>query len=196
MFYHARSSGKVRRTKILDSGVKMALRKAVVDGNKTLWSRECSRLWKPTLYKPVRHFSRARTVLYGSNFSSRTNLFRGSARIVASGLVIHRTMFIQTQDTPNPNSLKFIPGVTVLESGTMNYPHAMSAHNSLLARNLFRIEGVKSVFFATDFITITKLDDEVDWQVVKPQVYATIMDFFSTGLPVVTDEQPAPDTGV
>jgi len=105
-------------------------------------------------------------------------------------------MFIQTQDTPNPNSLKFIPGVPVLESGTMNYSHAMSAHNSLLARNLFRIEGVKSVFFATDFITITKIDEEVDWQVVKPQVYATIMDFFSTGLPVVTDEQPATDTGV
>ena len=111
-------------------------------------------------------------------------------------MFLSRTMFIQTQDTPNPNSLKFIPGVQVLESGTMNYSHAMSAHNSLLARNLFRIEGVKSVFFATDFITITKMDEEVDWQVVKPQVYATIMDFFSTGLPVVTDEQPASDTGV
>jgi len=71
----------------------------------------------------------------------------------------------------------------------------MAAHNSPLAKSLFRIEGVKGVFFGSDFITITKADDEMDWQVVKPQVYAAIMDFFATGLPVLTDEQPSVDTG-
>ena len=65
-----------------------------------------------------------------------------------------------------------------------------------LYRSLFRIDGVKSVFYGADFITITKVDDDtVDWAVLKPEIYATIMDFFAAGLPILTDEQPAPDTG-
>lgn len=71
-------------------------------------------------------------------------------------------MFIQVQDTPNPNSLKFIPGVKVLESGTLDYPNPMSARGSPLARQLFRIDGVKGVFFATDFITVTKVRDLIN----------------------------------
>ena len=63
-------------------------------------------------------------------------------------------------------------------------------------RSLFRIEGVKSVFYGGDFITVTKVDDdEVDWAVLKPEIYATIMDFFTAGLPILTDEAPAADTG-
>ena len=68
-----------------------------------------------------------------------------------------RTLFVQVQQTPNPNSLKFIPGVTVLESGTMDFPSPTSARGSPLARQLFRIDGVKGVFFGHDFITITKV---------------------------------------
>ncbi|XP_041362557.1 NFU1 iron-sulfur cluster scaffold homolog, mitochondrial-like [Gigantopelta aegis] len=105
-----------------------------------------------------------------------------------------RSMFIQTQDTPNPNSLKFIPGVPVLEAGTFDFPNAQSAYCSPLARQLFKIEGIKGVFFGTDFITITKLDDDVDWAIIKPDIYATIMDFFASGLPILTDEQPSSDT--
>ncbi|EGW06922.1 NFU1 iron-sulfur cluster scaffold-like, mitochondrial [Cricetulus griseus] len=67
-----------------------------------------------------------------------------------------RFMFIQTQDTPNPNSLKFIPGKPVLETRTMDFPTPAAAFRSPLARQLFRIEGVKSVFFGPDFITVTK----------------------------------------
>ncbi|XP_045835834.1 NFU1 iron-sulfur cluster scaffold homolog, mitochondrial isoform X2 [Meles meles] len=67
-----------------------------------------------------------------------------------------RHMFIQTQDTPNPNSLKFIPGKPVLETRTMDFPTPAAAFRSPLARQLFRIEGVKSVFFGPDFITVTK----------------------------------------
>ena len=67
-------------------------------------------------------------------------------------------MFIQTQDTPNPNSLKFIPGVPVLENkGTMDFPSPISARGSLLAKQLFRIEGVRGVFFGPDFITVSKV---------------------------------------
>ncbi|XP_045214882.2 NFU1 iron-sulfur cluster scaffold homolog, mitochondrial-like isoform X2 [Mercenaria mercenaria] len=106
-----------------------------------------------------------------------------------------RNMFIQTQDTPNPNCLKFIPGVTVLESGTKDFPNGQSAYCSPLAKQLFRIQGVKAVFFGQDFITITKVDDDMDWSVIKPDVFGTVMDFFATGLPVLNeDAEPSPDT--
>ncbi|XP_074930585.1 NFU1 iron-sulfur cluster scaffold homolog, mitochondrial isoform X2 [Phalacrocorax aristotelis] len=105
-----------------------------------------------------------------------------------------RSMFIQTQDTPNPNSLKFIPGKEVLESRTMEFSTPAAAFCSPLARQLFKIEGVKSVFFGPDFITITKESEDLDWNLLKPDIYATIMDFFASGLPVVTDEAPRTDT--
>lgn len=106
-----------------------------------------------------------------------------------------RTMFIQTQDTPNPNSLKFLPGVKVLEEGqTKDFPNATEAYCSQLAKMLFRIEGVKSVFFGPDFITVTKLDEDVEWQLLKPEIFAVIMDFFASGMPILSENQPAADT--
>ncbi|XP_051759966.1 NFU1 iron-sulfur cluster scaffold homolog, mitochondrial [Ctenopharyngodon idella] len=106
-----------------------------------------------------------------------------------------RNMFIQTQDTPNPNSLKFLPGRVVMESGTMDFAGPREAYCSPLARQLFRIDGVKSVFFGPDFITITKADGETEWKVIKPDVFATIMDFFTSGLPVVNEaDAPHADT--
>ena len=107
-----------------------------------------------------------------------------------------RSMFIQTQDTPNPNSLKFIPGIEVLGTGqTKDFPNATDAFCSPLAKMLFRIEGVKSVFFGPDFITVTKFDEDMDWPVLKPEIFATIMDFFSSGLPIMSEAQPSSDTG-
>ncbi|CAH2266460.1 jg23607 [Pararge aegeria aegeria] len=108
-----------------------------------------------------------------------------------------RTMFIQTQETPNPNSLKFLPGTQVLEPGqTMDFPNIGAAHCSPLAKMLFRIEGVKGVFFGSDFVTVTKQDDDVEWKLLKPDIFATIMDFFASGLPVVTDAKPSGDTQI
>lgn len=72
-------------------------------------------------------------------------------------LFLGRSLFIQTQETPNPNSLKFLPGVTVLESGTFDIPNRKAASKSPLARQLFQIEGVTSVFFGPDFITVSKV---------------------------------------
>ncbi|KAM9391936.1 NFU1 iron-sulfur cluster scaffold homolog, mitochondrial [Pholidichthys leucotaenia] len=110
-------------------------------------------------------------------------------------IVPGRTMFVQTQDTPNPNSLKFLPGRTVMEEGTMNFAGPRDAYCSPLARQLFRIDGVKSVFLGPDFITITKLDANMEWKVIKPDVFAAIMDFFTSGLPVVNeDSKPSADT--
>ncbi|XP_068130905.1 NFU1 iron-sulfur cluster scaffold homolog, mitochondrial [Hyperolius riggenbachi] len=105
-----------------------------------------------------------------------------------------RCMFIQTQETPNPNSVKFIPGRPVLEARTMDFPNPASAYCSPLARHLFRVEGVKSVFFGPDFITVTKESEDCDWNLIKPDIYATIMDFFSSGLPVVTENAPRTET--
>lgn len=107
-----------------------------------------------------------------------------------------RSMFIQTQDTPNPDSLKFLPGVSVLEKGqTMDFPTHTSALCSPLAKLLFRIEGVRSVFFGSDFVTISK-QEEAEWRLIKPEVFAVIMDFFASGLPVVTDAKPTGDTQI
>ena len=103
-------------------------------------------------------------------------------------------MFIQTQDTPNPDSLKFMPGVEVLGKGnTMDFSSVSSAYCSPLAKLLFRIDGVKGVFFGGDFVTISKLED-AEWRIIKPEVFAILMDFFSSGLPVVTDAKPNSDT--
>ncbi|XP_069474995.1 NFU1 iron-sulfur cluster scaffold homolog, mitochondrial isoform X1 [Ambystoma mexicanum] len=105
-----------------------------------------------------------------------------------------RCMFIQTQDTPNPNSLKFLPGRAVLEGRTMDFPSPATAYCSPLARQLFRVEGVKSVFFGQDFITISKDSESIDWNLIKPDIYATIMDFYASGLPVVNEEAARADT--
>lgn len=128
-------------------------------------------------------------LLYNKDFLRRKLLLPNSYEA-------SRSMFIQTQETPNPNSMKFIPGVKVLDSGTVDFPSAMSAHSSPLAKQLFRIDGIKSVFFGTDFITITKKDEEIEWKILKPDIFAAIMDFFATGLPVMTDEAPSEDTAI
>lgn len=128
-------------------------------------------------------------LLYNKDFLRRKLLLPNSYETL-------RSMFIQTQETPNPNSMKFIPGVKVLDSGTVDFPSAMSAHSSPLAKQLFRIDGIKSVFFGTDFITITKKDEEIEWKILKPDIFAAIMDFFATGLPVMTDETPPEDTAI
>ncbi|XP_044253795.1 NFU1 iron-sulfur cluster scaffold homolog, mitochondrial-like [Tribolium madens] len=107
------------------------------------------------------------------------------------------SMFIQTQETPNPNSLKFLPGVKVLEEGqTIDFPNGQAAYCSPLGKLLFRIEGVKSVFLGPEFITVTKTDDEIEWKIIKPEIFATIMDFFASGLPVLNDATPNADTQI
>lgn len=98
-------------------------------------------------------------------------------------------MFIQTEDTPNPNSLKFYPGKTVVESGTADFQNVIDAmKRSPLAKRLFRIEGVKSIYFSKDFITVTKSDDDIEWRVLKPEIFATIMDFYLSGAPVMAED--------
>ena len=96
-------------------------------------------------------------------------------------------MFIQTESTPNPATLKFLPGQTVLEVGTADFPTADGAGASPLATRLFEVAGVRGVFFGNDFVTITKADD-VDWDHMKPAVLGAIMEHFQSGQPVMADD--------
>ena len=94
-------------------------------------------------------------------------------------------MFIQTEQTPNPATLKFLPGVTVMPSGTANFTTREATARSPLAERLFGLPEVNGVFLGGDFITVTKIDDS-DWFQVKPAVLAAIMEHFTTGQPVIT----------
>jgi NFU1 iron-sulfur cluster scaffold homolog, mitochondrial len=108
-------------------------------------------------------------------------------------------MFIETEDTPNPATLKFLPGRYVMEASTADFASPASAERSPLARALFDLPGVARVFLGGDFITVTKAGD-IDWQALKPQVLAAIMEHFVAGRPVIEgaaaaeqDEDVAPE---
>mmetsp|Transcript_22713 Transcript_22713/g.54374 ORF Transcript_22713/g.54374 Transcript_22713/m.54374 type:complete len:208 (+) Transcript_22713:645-1268(+) len=96
-------------------------------------------------------------------------------------------MFVQTLETPNPASLMFLPGQTVMESGAADFSNAREAMSSPLAKRLFAIEGVKGVFYGSDFITITK-DDQSDWAEIKPHAFAAIMDHYTSGEPLIAED--------
>jgi Fe-S cluster biogenesis protein NfuA len=95
-------------------------------------------------------------------------------------------MFIQTEPTPNPATLKFLPGRPVMASGTANFTDsAAAAARSPLAERLFALPGVAGVYLGGDFITVTK-DEAADWYQLKPVVLGAIMEHFTAGLPIVT----------
>jgi Fe-S cluster biogenesis protein NfuA len=102
-------------------------------------------------------------------------------------------MFIQTEATPNPATLKFIPGKPVLASGTREYREADEAAQSPLATRLFEIDGVTGVFFGPDFISVTK--GECEWQHLKPAILGAIMEHYLSGAPVVEDGASAEAQG-
>jgi Fe-S cluster biogenesis protein NfuA len=93
-------------------------------------------------------------------------------------------MFIQTESTPNPATLKFLPGQTVLDAGTADFASPEAANRSLLARRVFAVSGVTGVFFGNDFVTVTK-DDATQWEHVKPAILGAIMEHFQSGQPVM-----------
>ena len=94
-------------------------------------------------------------------------------------------MFIQTEATPNPATLKFIPGRAVLDSGTLEFATREAATRSPLAERLFGVPGVTSVFYGSDFVTVTK--DDSDWQHMKPAILGAIMEHYMSGAPLMAD---------
>ena len=106
-------------------------------------------------------------------------------------------MFIQTEQTPNPATLKFLPGREVMARGVADFTAPEKAASSPLARRLFEVDGVTGVFFGSDFITVTKAAGQ-DWYVLKPAVLGAIMEHFMSGDPVIEadaglSEEAAPD---
>ena len=98
-------------------------------------------------------------------------------------------MFIQTEITPNPSTLKFIPENKILDKGTYEFKSKEEAKSSKLAMDLFSNKAVTNVFFGLDFITITK-SESYDWDVIKPDILSKIMNFFSSGLPLIESDIP------
>ncbi|MEI4232207.1 NifU family protein [Roseovarius sp. D22-M7] len=94
-------------------------------------------------------------------------------------------MFIQTESTPNPATLKFLPGQEVLEAGTADFPTAEGAEASPLVARIFKVPGVSGVFLGNDFVTVTKATD-IEWDHIKPAILGAIMEHFQSGQPVMT----------
>jgi Fe-S cluster biogenesis protein NfuA len=101
-------------------------------------------------------------------------------------------LFIQTEQTPNPSTLKFLPGRVVMETGTLDFAGPDTATTSPLAKRLFAVEGVERVFFGNDFVTVTKATER-DWQILKPSILGGIMEHFTSGEPVVSGSEAATD---
>lgn len=93
-------------------------------------------------------------------------------------------MFIQTEETPNPATLKFLPGRDVMGEGTADFARPEGAERSPLAARLFGIDGVRRVFLGGDFVTVTKADEK-DWSLLKPALLGVIMEHFTTNQPVM-----------
>ncbi|QRG08187.1 NifU family protein [Xanthobacter dioxanivorans] len=102
-------------------------------------------------------------------------------------------MFIQTETTPNPATLKFLPGRSVLGDGTLDLRSAEDADLSPLAQRLFDVRGVSAVFLGSDFVTVTKA--EAEWPQIKPAILGAIMEHFMSGAPVLSEgvKPDAPD---
>ena len=93
-------------------------------------------------------------------------------------------MFIQTESTPNPATLKFLPGQTVLDAGTADFPSSETAGTSPLATRIFAVSGVNGVFFGNDFVTVTK-SESIEWDHIKPAILGAIMEHYQSGQPIV-----------
>ncbi|HEX5080351.1 MAG TPA: NifU family protein [Geminicoccaceae bacterium] len=101
-------------------------------------------------------------------------------------------MFIQTEQTPNPATLKFLPGRDVVPKGVVDFTDPQQAEASPLARRVFAVEGVTGVFLGADFVTVTKAPGE-DWYALKPAVLGAIMEHFLSGEPVIEADAAAED---
>ena len=106
-------------------------------------------------------------------------------------------MFIQTEETPNPSTLKFLPGREVLPNGSMDFRSEQDAKKSPIAAALFNVDGVVGVFLSDDFITITKRDDK-DWHLMKPGLLGVIMEHFTANRPVIIldEDNSAPSSSI
>ena len=99
-------------------------------------------------------------------------------------------MFIQTESTPNPATLKFLPGQMVLQTGTADFPTRDAATDSPLASRIYSVDGVEGVFLGPDFVTVTK-SEATDWDHIKPAILGAVMEHYQSGEPAITGEAGA-----
>ncbi|KAG6814422.1 hypothetical protein H0H92_007425 [Tricholoma furcatifolium] len=145
--------------------------------------------------RPLRTTGALTFVRHASIFSTAsTHTFRQSTPRLKENPPMTRSMFIQTETTPNADSLKFIPGVPVMGEGTAEFLDTRSALASPLALRLMGVEGVTSVFYGPDFVTIAK-DSENTWAVIKPEIYSLLMEYFSSGQPLFRSEEDRENAG-
>jgi len=104
-------------------------------------------------------------------------------------------MFIQTEQTPNPATLKFLPGRDVMTDGVADFTEAETSESSPLAKRVFAVDGVSGVFLGRDFVTVTKAEGQ-DWYALKPAVLGALMEHYKSGDPVIApDAELAQETG-
>jgi Fe-S cluster biogenesis protein NfuA len=101
-------------------------------------------------------------------------------------------MFIQTEETPNPNALKFFPGVDIINGDPVNLTNKDDAKKYKIAENLFEVQDIKGIMLGTDFISVTK-DADADWEILKPQIFSIIIDFFTSGHEIEENKQQEDD---
>jgi len=117
---------------------------------------------------------------------------RSDARLRPPFALLRRSLFIQTEQTPNPKSKKLIPGKPVLEDGTLGFNSREEAKRSPLARGIFRIPGVDGVFLGPDFISVTVREEEI-WSEIQGEVFTSIQEFYHDGKPVLDDPSVKPN---
>ncbi|KAF8807628.1 HIRA-interacting protein 5 [Phlegmacium glaucopus] len=135
-------------------------------------------------YYSIKHFNSSAFPRKTSSLSLLSAPWKRNVPISTNPSSSRRSMFIQTESTPNDDSLKFIPGVPVMgEEGTAEFLDTRSALASPLAIRLMGVEGVSAVFYGPDFVTVSK-DSENPWSIVKPEIYSLLMEHFSSGQPL------------
>lgn len=117
----------------------------------------------------------------GSRFSGFSNL--------SKAIVNTRNLFIQTMETPNEQALKFLPSMQIMkENETREFLSGRQAANSPLALKLFSIDGIKSIMFGSNFITIEKTSDDLHWSLLKPEIFSVLTEFLNNGIPIINEE--------
>lgn len=149
----------------------------------------------PTLKYPLRSLYTHSTLPSMSYSLSKTcSVFPNTKQLGQQ--LWRRWLFLQSQPTPNPDSVKFLPGREVVPNGgSVDFPNAQTAQISPLAKRLFRVDGISSVFLGPDFVTVTKRED-VSWSVLRPEIFEAILEFYTSEEPVLLESLPDSDTTI
>lgn len=127
--------------------------------------------------------------MFRNTLIKTSGLLRKPARLPTTPFMLFRNLFIQTADTPNEQALKFLPSMQILnENETREFLSGREAANSPLAVKLFAIDGIKSVMFGSNFITIEKNSSEFHWAILKPEIFSILTEFLTSGQKLIDED--------